>query len=141
MHGLACGDAGRVEDGADDGQDEHLETPGALARERDRLGRGRRPDARDDRDPAGLDQVEDGGQIPDGITKVTGARIAKTGTGAKGEWTLYAVRFADGREATTFSASAFSAAQDAEAGDYLVDPRMSPGKKEGTWTLESLTPA
>jgi len=46
-----------------------------------------------------------------GALRVTIAKVAKTGENAKGPWTLYAVKFSDGREATTFSKSVFQAAE------------------------------
>ena len=45
--------------------------------------------------------------------RVTNAKVAKTGETSKGPWTLYAIKFSDGREATTFSKALYEAADDA----------------------------
>ncbi len=58
--------------------------------------------------------------VPPGL-RVTNAKIAKQGQSAKGPWTLYAIKFSDGREATTFSKSLFEAADDACQTGQLVD--------------------
>jgi hypothetical protein len=50
---------------------------------------------------------------PAGELRVVKAKVAKEGENAKGPWTLYAVKFSDGREATTFSKSLFKAAEEA----------------------------
>jgi len=56
-----------------------------------------------------------------GELRVTQAKVAKTGTNAKGPWTLYAVKFSDGREATTFSESMYEAAVEAARDGKAVD--------------------
>jgi hypothetical protein len=45
-----------------------------------------------------------------GGVRVIDCKIGKTGSNAKGQWTLYVVKFTDGREGTTFSKSIYSAA-------------------------------
>lgn len=59
--------------------------------------------------------------------RVAGARVAKRGQSAKGPWILYAVKFTDGREATTFSKSLFEAAgmalKDGRAVDVDIDDK------------------
>ena len=47
--------------------------------------------------------------------------MAKQGRSAKGPWTLYAVKFSDGREATTFSKSIYEAAGEAFKRQLPVD--------------------
>ncbi len=57
----------------------------------------------------------------DGGLRVTNAKVAKEGKSAKGPWTLYAVKFSDGREATTFSKSIYEAAVEAFQREINVD--------------------
>jgi hypothetical protein len=54
------------------------------------------------------------------ILRVQTAKVAKVGS----TWTLYVVKFTDGREATTFSESMFKAAQDAARAGYAVDAHV-----------------
>jgi ERF superfamily protein len=56
-----------------------------------------------------------------GELRVTNAKVAKTGTNSKGPWTLYIVKFSDGREASTFSKSMFEAAESAAHDGRAVD--------------------
>jgi hypothetical protein len=56
-----------------------------------------------------------------GEIRVTTVRVAKNGTNAKGPWTLYAVKFSDGREGTTFSKSLYESAQVAAREGFPVD--------------------
>lgn len=58
---------------------------------------------------------------PHSVLRVQTAKVAKTGSNAKGPWTLYAVKFSDGREGTTFSKSMYEAAQKAAHVGYQVD--------------------
>ena len=53
--------------------------------------------------------------IPDGQgdVKVTKAEVAKSGTGAKGDWHLYVIHLEDGRKLSTFDSSYFEIAEDA----------------------------
>lgn len=61
--------------------------------------------------------------VPPGL-RVTNAKIAKSGQSAKGPWTLYVVKFSDGREGKTFSKSLYEAADDACRTGQLVDVEM-----------------
>jgi hypothetical protein len=65
---------------------------------------------------------------------VTSAKVAKTGENAKGPWTLYAVKFSDGREGTTFSKSMYQAAVDAQKTGCEVDAQID--AKKNLTTLE-----
>jgi len=58
--------------------------------------------------------------VRDGLF-VTNTKIAKEGKSAKGPWTLYAVKFSDGREATTFSKSIYAVAEEAFKRQIAVD--------------------
>ena len=51
------------------------------------------------------------------ILRVQTAKVAKVGS----TWTLYVVKFSDGREGTTFSKSVYEAAQRAAKQGYEVD--------------------
>ena len=53
---------------------------------------------------------------------VTDAKIAKRGTNSKGAWTLYAVRFSNGTEGTTFEERLYNAALAAKEHGVAVDP-------------------
>lgn len=74
----------------------------------------------------------------DGVLRVTTAKIAKEGRSAKGQWTLYAVKLSDGREATTFSATLFAAAQAAAESGVHVEAHVD--LKNGKLSLVSLEP-
>lgn len=56
-----------------------------------------------------------------GALMVTNAKVAKEGSNDKGPWTLYAIKFSDGREATTFSKSIYTAAVNFKASGNEVD--------------------
>lgn len=58
------------------------------------------------------------------VLRVQTAKIAKEGTNSKGPWTLFAVKFSDGREGTTFSKAMFLAAQKAAKEGYEVDATL-----------------
>ena len=78
---------------------------------------------------------------PLGNTKVKDVQ-KRTGKNARGEWTLYIVKFEDGREGTTFSASVGIHAQNAQKSGALVHPEIVDGEKDGnvTHTLKELGP-
>jgi hypothetical protein len=73
--------------------------------------------------PAPVQQPSHSGEV-----RVTNAKVAKRGQNDKGPWTLYAVKFSDGREATTFSQSLYDAADEACRDGRLVEPEIN-GKK------------
>lgn len=59
-------------------------------------------------------------QSPVGL-RVQHAKVAKEGTNDRGPWVLYAVKFTDGSEGTTFSKSIFEAAKDCAHSGRLVE--------------------
>jgi hypothetical protein len=73
-----------------------------------------------------------------GALRVTNAKIAKEGSNAKGKWTLYAIKFSDGREATTFSKSIFLAAEALKASGNEADAVIEDGER-GSKNLLHLT--
>lgn len=83
------------------------------------------PTQREDEPPP----VHDGNSV-----RVVNAKVAKEGVNDKGPWTLYAVKFSDGREGTTFSKSLYTAAQKAQRDGSDVDVTIA-GKN-----LTALTP-
>jgi hypothetical protein len=62
----------------------------------------------------------------------------KTGNSAKGPWTLYIVKFADGREGSTFDSNLALVAEQCKAKDTPIEPVLEPGRKAGTWALTEL---
>jgi hypothetical protein len=74
-----------------------------------------------------------------GELRVTTAKIAKTGINDKGPWTLYAVKFSDGQEGTTFSKSIFEAAQAAANDGRVVEAKITgTGKNRNLIGLEPI---
>lgn len=70
---------------------------------------------------AGSGQSAGAAAAPAGATKVKDTKT-KTGQNARGPWTLYTVRFEDGRMGTTFSESIYKHAEEAKVAGALVVP-------------------
>lgn len=66
-------------------------------------------------------QVAEGGPY----LYVTEVKIAKRGSNSKGPWTLYAVRFSNGTEGTTFDERLYNTALVAKEQGVAVDPQIS----------------
>jgi hypothetical protein len=60
--------------------------------------------------------------------RVVNAKVASEGVNDKGPWKLYAVKFSDGKEATTFSKSLYQAADEACRDGLEVEPQLAAGK-------------
>ena len=66
------------------------------------------------------------------------AKIVKQGENKNGPWTLYAIRFDSGKEATTFSRSLYDGARRAKEGGYAVEATLQRTPR-GTYELVELT--
>jgi hypothetical protein len=63
----------------------------------------------------------------DGVVKVSDVG-EKHGESPKGPWTLYIVKFSDGREATTFDEKLAARAREAQKRAVAIRPAVTPGK-------------
>jgi hypothetical protein len=67
--------------------------------------------------------------------------VEKHGESARGPWTLFLIKFSDGREASTFDGQLSVQAKAAQASKTPVIPTLMPGKKAGSWNLMSMVRA
>jgi hypothetical protein len=79
------------------------------------------PPARPRTAPAARQPVPSTQPLRPGELRVSTAKIAKTGTNGKGPWTLYAIKFSNGQEATTFSKSMYDAAVELARDGRIVE--------------------
>lgn len=84
-----------------------------------------------------LGDVEPAETIPPGAAelgavRVQDAKVLKKGEGAKGPWTLFLLKFSDGREATTFDEPTYAAGTVSLKDRSLVIADTRPSKRDAT---------
>jgi len=78
--------------------------------------------------------------VPEGFVTIKDV-VEKHGESARGPWTLFLIKFSDGREASTFDGQLSVQAKAAQASKTPVIPTLMPGKKAGSWNLVSMVRA
>jgi hypothetical protein len=98
------------------------------------------PPAQPEEPPPPSDEDGFGAPLPSsrGAVRVQTAKIAKSGQSAKGPWSLYIVKFTDGREGKTFSKPLYEAAQEAARDGREVDAQLD--EKGNIVTLSAVFP-
>jgi hypothetical protein len=97
-------------------------------------------DPSDDRSEAAPEQAGERPPLASGPVdlRIVGLRTAKTGERDGKTWTLFAVKFSNGKEATTFSEAHAELAEKAYRENLPVTAEVSEGKKPGDWKLDML---
>ena len=78
--------------------------------------------------------------VPEGFVTIKDV-AEKHGESARGPWTLFLIKFSDGREASTFDGQLSVQAKAAQASKTPVIPTLMPGKKSGSWNLVAMVRA